>query len=430
MKYTREVQIGHTGGQGEVWRARAHDGRVVALKYVKLPVAIQEIGTELERFAREVRCQRELDHPHIVKILGSKLKTDKPFLVMPLASGSLRDLLLLHPGGMPEEEACRIIMPILDAMSYAHREGVLHRDLKPENVLMFVDEPRISDFGLGRRLQSGSATITIANVGLGTLQYSAPEQLLDGHSGDERSDVYSLGRIFYEMLSGRVPFPRMDLSKVPGKFRHVIFTATSDDPSDRYQTVSAMIHDLKIVINGYETLRSPVDRAKSLLDALEVSNSGADKRALSRLLIEHGDDSELFDEIVARTTVELMGSLAEVSPDGFEQIALAMDRHAAGNFSWDWVDHVANALVVVFWATESTSIRTMMLKRLMLLGKAHNRFYVADVFSALVSEAISEQTYVQIVARLLRAHPECKEYLRKALLKRSLPALITEELAA
>jgi serine/threonine protein kinase len=102
------------------------------------------------------------------------LEDEKPFYVMPLASGSLRQLLPLYPGGMPEDLAVTMFFSILDAVQFAHTQGVLHRDIKPENVLIFDDEPVIADFGLGLRLQSGSTTITVAHVGLGTIQYSAP----------------------------------------------------------------------------------------------------------------------------------------------------------------------------------------------------------------------------------------------------------------
>jgi len=432
MKYNRIAVISRDSGQGEVWRGEDSTGAEVAIKYVKLPVAIEEVGTELKRFEREIHCQSQLDHPNIVKIIASDLNADKPHFVMPLASGSLRELLSLHRDGMPEDDAVTLMMSVLDAMEYAHREGVVHRDIKPENILMFSNQPALADFGLGRRLQSGSTTITIANVGLGTLQYSAPEQLLNGHDGDERSDVYSLGRVFYEVLTGRVPFPRMDIQAVPAKFRHVIFTATMDDPDARYQTVVAMIHDLKVVVNGYESLRTPLARASGLFDALSAEDGGsaADAKALSRLLVEHGDDVELYDNLMLRSSAELMEALAGVSLPAFEQIVVALDRNTDRHFDFEDVDSVADALVDAFWANESIELRKILMRRLMILATTHNRFYIAKRFSGLVSRAIQEQVYVQIVVGLLHDNPACKEFLRFGLLKKSLPPLIEQELAA
>jgi serine/threonine protein kinase len=430
MKYKRIAVISRDSGQGEVWRGEAGDGQPVAIKYVKLPVAIEDAGTELRRFEREISCMTQLDHPNIVKILGANLTSATPFFVMPLASGSLRDLLPLHPAGMPEAEAVEMILRVLDAMAYAHKNEVLHRDLKPENILIFKEQPSVADFGLGRRLQSGSTTITMANVGLGTLQYSAPEQLLNGHDGDERSDVYSLGRVFYEMLTGKVPFPRMDLQAVPGRFRHVVFMATRDDPDARYQSVSAMIRDLKLVVNNYESMRTPLQRASGLFTAIAQGGSSSDAIALSRLLIEQGDDVELYQAFVRHLTPPMASALAKVSIDSYEQIVMAFDKFADIRHDWDFCDKVADALVALYKATTSTELRTTILRRLMLVGTSHNRFYVADQFATLAAGSFDEQVYVQIVAGLLRDHPESKEFLRFALGKKSLPPLILQELAA
>jgi serine/threonine protein kinase len=432
MKFKRIAVISRDSGQGEVWRAKSEDGVEVAIKYVKLPVAIADVGTELKRFEREISCMKQLDHHNIVKIIASNMRSDPPFFIMPLASGSLRDLLPLHPDGMPESEAVEMMLTVLDAIAYAHRKKVLHRDLKPENILIYGDQPSIADFGLGRRLQSGSTTITMANVGLGTLQYSAPEQLINGHDGDERSDVYSLGRVFYEMLTGKVPFPRMDLQLVPAKFRHVVFTATRDDPDARYKSVAAMIHDLKVVVNNYESMRTPLQRASGLFAALasDAGGSSADAQALSRLLIEHGDDAELFGELSKKVTPELAAALGAVSIDSYEQIVMAYDRFANSHHDWDFCDTVADVLVSLYGATTSTELRTTILRRLMLLGKAHNRFYVADQFAKIAASSFEEQVYVQIIAGLLHENPDCKEFLRFALGKKSLPPMIVQELAA
>lgn len=432
VKYKRIAIISRDSGQGEVWRGESEDGLPVAIKYVKLPVAIEDVGTELRRFEREISCMKTLNHPNIVKILGSKLESETPFFVMPLAAGSLRDLLPLHPTGMPESEAVTMTLTVLEAMAYAHKNKVLHRDIKPENILIYGDQPAIADFGLGRRLQSGSTTITMANVGLGTLQYSAPEQLMNGHDGDERSDVYSLGRVFYEMLTGKVPFPRMDLQLVPAKFRHVVFTATRDEPDDRYPSVTAMIYDLKLVVHNYESMRTPLQRAANLFAAVDKVGGGstADAEALSRLLIDHGDDAELYQAFSRKMTAAISGSLARVSMDSFEQIVMAFDRFSDAHHDWDFCDLVADALVALYEATTSTELRTMILRRLMLLGTSHNRFYVADQFAKVAAGSFDEQVYVQIIAGLLHENPQCKEFLRIALGKKSLPPLIVQELAA
>jgi serine/threonine protein kinase len=261
------------GGQGTVWEGEIEGtGIKVALKYLTPDPASPTPAEDRKRFLREVRCQAELSHPNIVRVLGHNTEDDPPWYYMHWAATTLRAKIKANPTGLPEAEAIAIFAEILDAIEYAHSEGVLHRDLKPENVISIDGVFQVSDFGLSRQLGSDSATLTMTNVGMGTLAYGAPEQFVDAHSADQRADVFSLGKILYELLTGKLPFPTVDIGELQPKFRYVVQKAIHNDPDRRYRTVAEMAREVKLLSEDSDALQPPTERAKRLLEEIVAGN--------------------------------------------------------------------------------------------------------------------------------------------------------------
>ena len=135
-------------------------------------------------------------------------------------------------------------------LRYAHEQGVLHRDIKPDNVLLFRNGPgltaALSDFGLGRRLERDTPTLTPTDVGMGTPGYMAPEQYLNAKDVDERADIYSMGRVLFHILSGGPPpaYMDIDLSLVDAKYAYILRKATYEDPERRYRTLGEFLDEL------------------------------------------------------------------------------------------------------------------------------------------------------------------------------------------
>ena len=201
-RYTLERELGH-GGMATVFLAQdlRHDRRV-ALKVLR-PEISASIGAE--RFLREIKMAAGLTHPHILPVFDSGEAGGLLFYVMPNMEGrSLRER-LDRERQLPLEEALRITREVASALDYAHRHQVIHRDIKPENILLHEGSALVADFGIGKALsEGGSATQT--GMTLGTPAYMSPEQA-SGESGiDGRSDLYSLGCVLYEALSGEPPF--------------------------------------------------------------------------------------------------------------------------------------------------------------------------------------------------------------------------------
>jgi len=426
------IAVMKTGGQGEVWRARDGSGKEFAVKVMTVAhgMSKDQSDRERKRFIREIDTQQTLHHPGIVEVLGSGVKDANPWYSMELADGSLRDLLLMNPGGMDEKHCIAIFTAILDAVVYAHRQKVIHRDLKPENVLMYAGSPRLADFGLVRRLHSGSSTITLAS-GLGSTKYAAPEQLDDAHIVDQRADFYSLGCILYEMLCGHPLYPYRRVQEALPRYRHIVHKATELDQAKRYASVLEMARAVKIASENIDRLRSPSSRAESLLTPInDGAGTAHDFEALSQLLIEHSDDSHLYLQMLAINGTFAMRRLASSNPSAFNFAMKSLDTHANGQFDWDYTDKLGTFLCAMFRATDDIEVRSAALRRVLTLALSHNRYRVRTLFIELATEAMIDETYAPIVADVIRNLPDSKEFLRGEMKIASLPAIVAEELAA
>jgi serine/threonine protein kinase len=229
------------GGMGVVYKARQiRLERIVALKV--LSPQLSRDPEFVARFNREAKVMAALSHPGIVQIFDFGQEADLCFLVMEYIDGlSLRQL--MKDRKLAPEEALKIVPRICEALEYAHSKGVIHRDIKPENILLDRDgRVRIADFGLARVMaREGAARFTVSNVVMGTPGYMAPEQY-QSMSVDHRADIYSLGAVFYEMLTGQIPVGRFDLPskkvRIDVRLDDVVMKALENEPDRRYQRAS------------------------------------------------------------------------------------------------------------------------------------------------------------------------------------------------
>jgi len=214
--YVVERVLGE-GGMGTVYLAR-HTvlDQQVAIKILDPEVA-RKPGVK-ERFIQEANIQARLKHPHIVQVLtATNAEGGFPALIMEYVDGrSLSEVLEIR-GALPIDDAVKIMVQVLSAVGYAHKLGVIHRDLKPSNVMvMGSGEAKVTDFGIAKVL--GSSKLTRTGTAMGSAHYMSPEQIRRPETVDARSDVYSLGCVFYEVLTGRPPFGEKDASGTESDF--------------------------------------------------------------------------------------------------------------------------------------------------------------------------------------------------------------------
>ena len=254
-------QLG-SGGMATVFKAyHAALDRFVAIKI--LHPAFKKDSHFFERFKREARIVAKLEHPHIIPIYDFNEYKHEPYLVMRFVEG---DTLKPKMNGraMPPKEILELMRPVCQAIGYAHQQGVLHRDLKPSNIMLSQDgQIFVTDFGLARMVQDGESTLS-QDMMLGTPQYISPEQAQGISDLDGRTDIYSLGVILFEMLTGRVPFnadtpfatvhdhiysplplPSSLNPDIDPAAERLLLKALAKDPSDRFATAEHLLETIE-----------------------------------------------------------------------------------------------------------------------------------------------------------------------------------------
>jgi serine/threonine-protein kinase len=242
------------------------DGRQVA---IKIPHAEMEADPVLvERFRREQEIGQELDHPGVVKTYNSEERS-RLYMVIEWVEGRLLRAILNEASlnkerGLPIERATNLVLQICDALDTMHKHGVVHRDLKPENIMVDADDRiKLIDFGIAMKEGARRLTFVDMSATLGTPDYISPEQV-KGQRGDQRSDIYSLGVMFYEMLAGEPPFTgpnplavmnervlhdaspvRKRRPEISPELSEILKRALEREPRNRYQTASEMAWELE-----------------------------------------------------------------------------------------------------------------------------------------------------------------------------------------
>ncbi|HEY8852597.1 MAG TPA: serine/threonine-protein kinase, partial [Gemmatimonadaceae bacterium] len=204
--YILERELGG-GGMSRVFIAEDTSlGRKVVVK-VLLPDLAATVN--IERFRREIQLAAKLQHPHIVPVLSAGISEGLPYYMMPFIEGESLRARLARSGELPVHDTARILRDVLSALSYAHEHGVVHRDIKPDNVLLTGNHAVVADFGVAKALSASTnpgSSLTSLGVALGTPAYMSPEQAAADPSTDHRADLYGVGAMAYEMLTGQQVF--------------------------------------------------------------------------------------------------------------------------------------------------------------------------------------------------------------------------------
>lgn len=419
---------GNPGGQGEIWEGHLDDGTKVAIK-IPLPSPNSDHpDDDRRRFEREIRCQTTLNHPGIVRVLGTGFRDADPFYVMKIADCSLRDRLRDPHDVLMKSDGVQLFTKVVEAMAHAHSEGILHRDLKPENILLYNNEPKLADFGLGRQISSESATLTVTNTRMGTLEYMPPEQYRDAHSATTASDVYSLGKIFYEILTGKIPFPTVDETEIPSEYQYTISKCLNNDPNRRYRDANELLNQLKLVKGGHRMLGSPAGAARAAITQIQNGDHDLGADRLAETLLQNKSDSTLYLDVVARLEEQQIDLLLQRNTHDFESIVYAFLEFVDGRHPFSFTDIIANFLLHCFRKETSVLLRSKILEETIQLAYSHNRFHVGDVFVDMVKESMDDQHFCQAIVDVIIDFPIDIAFVRDELLELSLPPAVRDAL--
>jgi serine/threonine-protein kinase len=287
--YELDTEIGR-GGMGVVYRAKDRRlKRVVAIKVLPPELAFRsEIKT---RFLREAETAAQLNHPNIVDIYAVDEAEGIVYFVMAYITGDNLAKRLHQHGTLSVDETRRVLRDVADALAYAHERGVIHRDIKPDNILIDAQSgrPMVTDFGIARAITEGDSRLTATGIAIGTPTYMSPEQAAGERAIDGRSDLYSLGVLGYQMLTGEPPFTANSTpailvkhisemptpieqrrSDVPPDLARIIMTLLEKEPANRFPSAGAVV----VALDTGKMPPRPVTAAAPAASAARTVGSG------------------------------------------------------------------------------------------------------------------------------------------------------------
>lgn len=300
------------GGMADVYKAQdVMENRPVAVKILKPEFSGDE--EFLRRFRNESKAIAVLSHPNIVKIYDVGFTDEIQFIVMEYIDGITLKEFIEQQGVLKWKDALHFITQILRALQHAHDKGIVHRDIKPQNIMLFTDGSiKVMDFGIARFSRIDGKTLS--DKAIGSVHYISPEQA-QGEMTDERSDIYSVGVMLYEMLTGRKPFdgdtavnvalkhmqetavpPREIMPAIPEALEEIVIHAMEKQPAQRYQSAAEMIRDIdtfklnQSVVFGYKNGVSPVADNGGFYP---VNNNNVTRKPV---IDEYDEDDEYYDD--------------------------------------------------------------------------------------------------------------------------------------
>jgi serine/threonine-protein kinase len=367
--YSFDRELGG-GGMSRVFVAQDRTlERTVVVKVLKPEMAA---GVSVDRFRREIQLAAKLQHPHIVPLLASGEIAGTPYFTMPFIEGESLRTRLAREGELPVSETVRIMRQVAAALSYAHKHNVVHRDIKPDNVMLSDEFALVTDFGVAKALSVSAGNedapditasgLTGLGLAIGTPAYMAPEQAVADPNVDHRADIYSLGIMGYEMLTGFPPFARMSAqatlaaqavenpvlidtkrSGLPPALSALIMRCLEKRPDDRPQTAADVSQELDALTSGAIFTPATLPSAASATPATSIATNRFPRAAMAGIgaLILAAVGYGLYQRVGSTSAANGEGELSSVAV--LPLVNVGGDT-ANDYFSDGMTDELANAL--------------------------------------------------------------------------------------
>lgn len=389
-KYVVVDLIGE-GGFGEVYSAkRIEDNEIVALKVIYYP----DYTEHCRRFSREVEIMESIDHENVIKILDYNLEDSPPYIVMPLAKYSLADI--IDKLKSDESNTLKIFIHACKGIKKLHESEICHRDIKPANILISQDAiVLISDLGLGKIKYSNTLTLTESGEFIGTDLFRPPEYYSHQGSikGDERGDIYQLGKTLCNLLTGQNPTPlTVDIVSSPLQF--IILRATANEPNERYQSVDELIDAIKNYLGMLVGNNPPEDVFDFCLEEINKHspNASYDPTTIEKMLqslYATKDSIELFLNLFDKIPLKLLEILSHDMNYTFKLIIqeyAKIMKELANDFTYKYpyAEVIAKRMSIVYSHTHLTEYKLLALKVILKISVAANRYAAMDIFNGIL----------------------------------------------
>jgi eukaryotic-like serine/threonine-protein kinase len=400
MAQYKELAVKGRGGYADVFTCqRDGDGQHFALKKLKSGLPANAI----KRFQQEVRILSKLDHPNIVKVIEYQVATEPYWFVMPLYANSLRDELTSVICNAPRIN--RVFSAILDGVEYAHREGVIHRDLKPHNVLLNAsDELVVSDFGIGLlTATSDSSRFTGTGVAMGSELYMSPEQHNNAKDVDQRTDIYSLGRMLYELYTERLTSAVQNLDRLPPQIRPIVDRCTQYNRADRYQSIAELKDAWRFCQDAGSDEAAPAEAKRLLTELFATPKLPAKVQRLFQILDQNITDLDLVRETLMKVPDE---SVDSVDTATLKRVIHAFVNHVASQ-SWgaSYEDKIGNKCGNLYMVVSDPIVKADLVFCLLVIGVKRKRQSVLEILSQILQSTMDSPEKAAVIARL-RDTPE------------------------
>jgi len=389
-----------SGGFADVYRAAdKKTGDTVAIKVLR---DVGSIDAEaIKRFRRELRIMQDLTHSNVVPVLSDgDTSADQIWYAMPIAQGSLSDF--ASTTELTPPMIVDILRQVCAGLAHVHEHGVYHRDLKPANVLRLSAEDgstetwAVSDFGLAVQAERDTDPLTSTyRQGLGSWVYTAPEQWQQARTADHRSDVYSLGKILQELVTGEMP---VNAEMPVSVLRPVVERAIANAPDARYQSVEEFVEAMDRAMGAkasHGSWETREEQAERLRDRLLSRPGGEDLINVVEwaLTLDEASDEDMASLVRVLPWMDLASIrwLWEWDPSAFGRVIQRFAAHAGtGSFSFEYCDTLANFLRRVARGTQDPKALGQVVRALARLGTHHSRWHVRDVLVEVLQDIKSE----------------------------------------
>lgn len=377
--------------------ARVKDQRCFAKKQL-LP---QYESTDADRFRNEVRLLLRLEHPNIIRVIDQQLNEFPLYVITPLYGQNLRGWLGERGRNEAiEEEIEDIFSHVLDAVSYAHEQGVIHRDLKPENILLNSSRDLVViDFNISVSMQAGNQRLTPTGQPLGTPHYIAPEQLRDARSVDHRTDIFGLGVILYELYGGKIGSSALDLRCLPATIRKIVERCTNADPAKRFSTVRDLIRTWRLA-RDLNTKQSEINEIEAFMLAENECYERRSERVLE-LVEEYADDKDLIDRLFMDSDPRAIAALEKRGQARIEALVQIWTKFVSeSSWPFSYTDDIAIRCETLWTWLQSPAAKAELVTALIIIANRHNRFFVWRVAARLIEASRTKADIAQLEHRM------------------------------